>query len=70
MKTLERGLVLCSAGNTHERLEGSGLLESMRRVMLGDRLADRVRQAEFVLFEGTSRENELRERNWDENLRI
>ena len=69
MKTLEKGLVLCSAGNSIETLERTGLLESMKRVMLGDRLAGRVRHAEFVVFDCTSRENDLREENWDKNLR-
>ena len=63
MKTLEKGLVLCSAGNSLERLEETGILDSMKKVMLGDRLADRVKQAEFVVFGSTSRENEQREQN-------
>ena len=68
MKTLEKGLILCSAGNPKERLEQFGILDSMKKVMLGDRLFDRVRQAEFVVFDNTSREFGLREENWDRNL--
>ena len=68
MKTLEKGLILCSAGNPLERLEELGLLDSMKKVMLGDRLSDRVKQAEFVVFDSTSRENELRDANWDKHL--
>lgn len=68
MKVLEKGMVLCSAGNSLERLEQFGLLDSMKKVMLGDRLSDRVKQAEFVVFDCTSRENELRDANWDRNL--
>ena len=68
MKTLEKGLILCSAGNPLDRLEQSGILDSMKKVMLGDRLFGRVKQAEFVVFDNTSRENELREKNWDRNL--
>ncbi len=70
MKTLEKGLILCSAGNPIDRLEEFGILDSMKKVMLGDRLFGRVKQAEFVLFDNTSRENELREKNWDQNLKI
>ena len=70
MKTLEKGLILCSAGNPLERLEQTGLLDGMKKVMLSDRLADRVKQAEFIVFENTSRENELREKNWEKYLRI
>ena len=52
MKTLDKGLVLCTAGNTRERLEQFGLLESMNRVMFGDRLFKRVRKQEFTVFAG------------------
>ena len=45
-----------------------GLLDSMKRVMLGDRLFGRAKQMEFIVFDNTSRENELREKNWDANL--
>ena len=69
MKMLEKGLILCSAGNPLDRLEKFGLLDSMKKVMLGDRLFNRVKQADFIVFDSTSRENELREKNWDENLK-
>lgn len=68
MKTLDKGLILCSAGNPVGRLEQFGILDSMKKVMLGDRLFGRVKQAEFVVFDNTSRENELREKNRDRNL--
>lgn len=68
MKTLEKGLILCSAGNPAERLRENGILDSMKRVMLGDRLSDRVKQAEFVVFDNTSREYGLREQNWEQHL--
>ena len=68
MKMLEKGLILCSAGNPLERLEQFGILESMKKVMLGDRLFNRVKEAEFIVFDSTSRENPLREQNWDKNL--
>ena len=68
MKVLDKALILCSAGNPIERLEEFGLLDSMKRVMLGDRLFGRANQTEFVIFDNTSRENELREKNWDANL--
>ena len=34
MKMLDKGLVMCSAGNPVERLEQFGLLDSMKKVML------------------------------------
>lgn len=69
MKTLKKGLILCSAGNPLEKLEETGLLSSMKRVMLGDRLFDRVEQAELIVFDSTSRESELREKNKEKHLR-
>ena len=69
MKMLDKGLILCSAGNPLNRLEEFGLLDSMKKVMLGDRLFNRVKQADFIVFDSTSRENPLREKNWDDNLK-
>ena len=69
MKMLDKGVILCSAGNPKERLDKLGLLYSMKRVMFGDRLFNRVKQTEFVLFESTSREKEERETYWDEYLK-
>lgn len=68
MKLLDKAVVLCSAGNPVERLRQFGLLDSMERVMFGDRLFGRAKQTEFIVFDNTSRENELREKNWDLNL--
>lgn len=68
MKVLDKAIILCSAGNSLEYFERTGLLESMKKVMLEDRLADRVRQKEFVVFDNTSREYELRAQNWDRYL--
>lgn len=70
MKTLEKGMILCSAGNPKERLVQFGYLESMKKVMLNDRLSDRVKKSEFVVFTNTSREKELRETDWDKNLKL
>ena len=69
MKMLDKGVILCSAGNPKGRLDKLGLLYSMKRVMFGDRLFNRVKQTEFVLFESTSREKEERETYWDEYLK-
>lgn len=68
MKLLDKAVILCSAGNPIERLEEFGLLDSMKKVMLGDRLFGRAKETKFVVFDSTSRENELREKNWDINL--
>jgi len=63
MKTLEKGLVLCVAGNTLEYFKKTGLGEAMRKVMLEDRLFDRVKQKEMIILDATSRELAERELN-------
>ena len=68
MKVLDKAVILCSAGNPVERLESFGLLDSMKKVMLGDRLIGRAKETDFIVFDNTSRENKLREKNWDMNL--
>ncbi len=68
MKLLDKAIILCSAGNPIEKLEQFGLLDSMKKVMLGDRLYGRAKQLDFVVFDNTSRENELRTKNWETNL--
>ena len=69
MKMMDKAMILCSAGNPIEKLEQFGLLSSMKKVMFGDRLFNRAKQMEFVVFDGTSREKETREGNWDSNLK-
>ena len=61
MKQLEKGLVLCIAGNTLEYFERTGLGEAMNRVFLNDRLFDRVKRKELIILDATSRELAERE---------
>jgi NAD(P)H dehydrogenase (quinone) len=68
MKTLEKGLVLCVAGNTLEYFERTGLGEAMRKVMLEDRLFDRVKRKEMIILDATSRELAERELNRAKHL--
>ena len=68
MKTLDKALILCTAGNTMERLEQFGLLDSMKKVMFGDRFFNRIRKQEFVVFDGMTRELKQRKQNWEQNL--
>jgi NAD(P)H dehydrogenase (quinone) len=65
MKQLDKGLVLCIAGNTMQYFNETGLLESMKKVMLNDRLFDRVKSKELIVFDGMTREFPTREANWD-----
>jgi len=69
MKTLEKGLVLCSAGNTLEYFERTGLGDAMKKVMLNDRLFDRVKTKEMIIFDASSRELPERELNREKHLK-
>lgn len=68
MKTLDKALFLVTAGNKMERLVQFGLLDSMKKVMLGDRLFNRVRTSDFVVFDGMTKKLESRLEHWDANL--
>jgi NAD(P)H dehydrogenase (quinone) len=62
-----KALVLCPAGHTVEHLEEIGIAESMRRVMLNDRLLGvGVRQAHMEILGGmTGNDPVVRKRNLD-----
>jgi len=68
MKQLEKGLVICSAGNTMEYFQTTGIGGALEKVMLDDRLADRVKHKELIILDGTSREKPLREENAKSHL--
>jgi len=68
MKTLEKGLVICVAGNTLEYFEKTGLGGAMRKAMLEDRLFDRVKRKEMIILGATSRELPEREMNRAKHL--
>ena len=69
MKQLDKGLVLCVAGNTLEYFERTGLGEAMKRVFLDDRLFDRVKQKEMIILDATSRELAERELYREKHLK-
>ncbi|MDR2482356.1 MAG: NAD(P)H-dependent oxidoreductase [Treponema sp.] len=68
MKRLEKGLVICSAGNTAAYFRETGLGPAMEKVMLEDRLSNRVRHREMLILDAVSRENPQREARWDTHL--
>ena len=68
MKQLEKGLVICSAGNKMEYFHQTGILGTLEKVMLEDRLCDRVKTKELIILDGTSREKPLREQNCEKHL--
>ena len=50
---IKKAVVICSAGNSAEMLEETGIAESMRRIMLGDRLLGvGVKEARMEILAG------------------
>ena len=67
---MDKALFLVTAGNTMERLEKFGLLDSMKKVMINDRIFDRAKKSDFVLFPGMTRELDSRKQDWDKNIQV
>ncbi|MBN1163437.1 MAG: NAD(P)H-dependent oxidoreductase [Candidatus Krumholzibacteriota bacterium] len=64
---IKKGLVICPAGHTADHLEETGIAESMRKVMLQDRLLGvGVREARMEILGGMVLQND---RYREENLR-
>ncbi|MBN1152348.1 MAG: NAD(P)H-dependent oxidoreductase [Dehalococcoidia bacterium] len=63
--SIEKALVLCCAGHTVDELEQTGIADSMRRIMLNDRLLGvGVRQAHMEILGGMMPlDNTYREKN-------
>lgn len=53
MKTLKYGLVICTAGHPNDFLQEIGISESMRNVMIDDRLGQRFSNKEMIILGGT-----------------
>jgi NAD(P)H dehydrogenase (quinone) len=69
MKKLDKGLVICVTGHSLQQLKEYGHLESMKTVMLGDRLFDRVRSKEMIVLDSMTKYNmDTRKKNWDKHL--
>jgi len=62
---INKALVICSAGNTNEYLEETGIAKSMQTIMLNDRLLGiGVKKAEIVILGGMMPgDNTYRQRN-------
>lgn len=65
MKTLKYGLVLCPAGHPNEFLQEIGIAESMRNVMIKDRLGERFENKEMMILGGTSDKEQVKQTHMD-----
>ena len=70
MKTLEKGLVVCVAGNTIEQIKNTGQYECVKASMLTDRLFDRVKTKELIILDGASKlDMDSRKYNLEKHLK-
>lgn len=53
MKKQKLGLVLCTAGHPNEFLDEIGIAESMRKIMIDDRLGQRFENKQMIILGGT-----------------
>jgi NAD(P)H dehydrogenase (quinone) len=63
MKTIKYGLVICTAGHPNDFLNQIGISESMRNVMIDDRLGKRFDRKEMIILGNTLNIEEVRERH-------
>ncbi len=53
MKTISKGIVICTAGHSNAFLNEIGIAKSMRTVMLDDRLGKRFKNKDMIILGGT-----------------
>lgn len=63
MKKQKLGLLICTAGYSKEHLEEIGIAESMRKVMIDDRLGQRFERKELIILGGTIEIDKVREQH-------
>ncbi len=65
MKTLKYGLVLCTAGHPNDFLQEIGIAESMRNIMIDDRLGQRFSNKEMIILGGTLDKENVRQTHFE-----
>ena len=60
MEILKYGLVICTAGHPNDFLQEIGIAESMRNVMIDDRLGSRFENKEMIILGGTLNKEKVR----------
>ncbi|MBN1790856.1 MAG: NAD(P)H-dependent oxidoreductase [Bacteroidales bacterium] len=63
MKKQKLGMVLCTAGHPNEFLDETGVAESMRNVMIDDRLGTRFENKHMVILGGTLYMDQVKEKH-------
>jgi len=60
MKVKKYGLVICTAGYSNEFLKEIGIADSMRNIMIDDRLGERFQNKEMIILGGTLDKKKVR----------
>ncbi len=60
LKTIPHGIVICTAGYTPDELSAMGIAQSMKAVMLTDRLGSRFQNKEMIMLGGTLDKEKVR----------
>ena len=63
MKMIKYGLVICTAGNTYDYLDETGIAQSMQTIMLNDRLNYRFENKEMLILAGTVDIEDVRQKH-------
>ncbi|KXX70910.1 NAD(P)H-dependent oxidoreductase [Flammeovirga sp. SJP92] len=61
MKQIPLGLSICTAGHSNSYLHEIGIAQSMKKIMLDDRMGKRFNHKEFILLGGTTEIEKVRE---------
>ena len=61
MPTISKGLVICPAGHPMSHLVETGVAESMRKIMLEDRLGSRFERKEMLILDNTLEGDEVKQ---------
>ena len=65
MRTVKYGLVICTAGHPNEFLKEIGIAESIRNVMIDDRLGKRFEHKEMIILGGTLDKDAVKEYHYE-----
>lgn len=70
MKKLDKALAICVAGHSLQHLKEYGHYESMKTVMLNDRMFNRVKDKDMIILDSMTKYSlEIRQANWDKHLK-
>jgi NAD(P)H dehydrogenase (quinone) len=70
MKKQKLGMVLCTAGHPNGFLDEVGIAESMRKVMVEDRLGQRFENKQMIILGGTLDINKVKEKHLKQAFEI